>query len=49
MYNNGLKFDSDVHVSKIRAPVAILHAEDDRIVPFILGQKVADSQITNYE
>ncbi|KAK3922473.1 Lysophosphatidylserine lipase ABHD12, partial [Frankliniella fusca] len=40
MYNNGLKFDSDQHVSKILAPVAILHAEDDRIVPFYLGEKL---------
>ncbi|XP_034231132.1 lysophosphatidylserine lipase ABHD12 isoform X2 [Thrips palmi] len=47
MYNNGLKFDSDVHVSKIRAPVAILHAEDDRIVPFHLGQKLYHFMLEN--
>ncbi|XP_026282641.1 lysophosphatidylserine lipase ABHD12 isoform X2 [Frankliniella occidentalis] len=40
LYNNGLKFDSDQHVSKILAPVAILHAEDDRIVPFYLGERL---------
>lgn len=40
VYENGLRFDSDENVSKILAPVAILHAEDDRIVPFQLGEKL---------
>lgn len=40
LYDNGLKFDTDENVSKILAPVAILHAEDDHIVPFYLGERV---------
>lgn len=40
LYQNGLKFDTDENASKILAPVVILHAEDDRIVPFYLGERL---------
>ena len=40
LYNNGLRFNSDENIRKFLAPVTILHAEDDRIVPFYLGEKL---------
>ena len=41
MEDNGLKFDTDEHVQKFKAPIMILHAEDDRVVPYKLGVKVS--------
>lgn len=40
MRQNNFRFESDVHVGEFRAPLLILHAEDDLVVPFILGYKV---------
>ena len=40
MYNNNLRFLSDEHIGEFRQPILILHAEDDRVVPFELGYKV---------
>lgn len=39
-YKNNLRFESDKHIGNIKCPVMILHAEDDRVVPFVLGEKV---------
>ncbi|XP_024942158.1 monoacylglycerol lipase ABHD12 isoform X2 [Cephus cinctus] len=39
-YNNNLRFESDKHITKIKCPVMILHAEDDGVVPFSLGEKL---------
>ncbi|XP_034173197.1 lysophosphatidylserine lipase ABHD12 isoform X1 [Osmia lignaria lignaria] len=46
-YNNYLRFESDKHIEKIQCPIMILHAEDDGIVPFSLGEKLFKSAI-NY-
>lgn len=40
MYQNGLKFQSDRHLVKVKAPILILHAEDDLVIPIKLGLKV---------
>jgi abhydrolase domain-containing protein 12 len=40
LYDNELRFESDRHIGKIACPVMILHAEDDNVVPFALGEKV---------
>lgn len=40
MYENHLTFESDRWIGKVKEPVMILHAEDDRVVPFHLGYKV---------
>ncbi|KAL1124721.1 hypothetical protein AAG570_001344, partial [Ranatra chinensis] len=40
MYENGLQFETDKHLSKVKTPILILHAEDDVVVPFKLGLKV---------
>lgn len=40
-YENNLRFESDKHIGNIKCPVMILHAEDDNVVPFILGEKVS--------
>lgn len=40
MYDNKLRFESDQHIAEFRQPVLIMHAEDDRVVPFHLGYKL---------
>lgn len=40
MYENGLKFQSDRHLVRVKAPILILHAEDDLVIPINLGRKV---------
>ncbi|XP_063701231.1 lysophosphatidylserine lipase ABHD12 isoform X2 [Culicoides brevitarsis] len=40
MFQNQLTFDSDERVAEIKLPIMILHAEDDRVVPFRLGYKL---------
>ncbi|CAH1989387.1 unnamed protein product [Acanthoscelides obtectus] len=40
MQENGFLFQTDKHICKVNAPVMILHAEDDHVVPFKLGKKV---------
>ncbi|XP_058792044.1 lysophosphatidylserine lipase ABHD12 isoform X2 [Phymastichus coffea] len=40
LYDNGLRFESDKHIGKIQCPIMIIHAEDDNVVPFILGEKL---------
>ncbi|XP_046401190.1 lysophosphatidylserine lipase ABHD12 isoform X2 [Ischnura elegans] len=37
---NGLVFETDVHVKSIPIPIIILHAEDDAVVPYKLGRKL---------
>uniref|UniRef100_A0A8C5H9S3 Lysophosphatidylserine lipase ABHD12 n=1 Tax=Gouania willdenowi TaxID=441366 RepID=A0A8C5H9S3_GOUWI len=37
---NNIRFPSDENVNHISCPVLILHAEDDAVVPFRLGQKL---------
>ncbi|KAJ8669303.1 hypothetical protein QAD02_000562 [Eretmocerus hayati] len=43
LYDNELRFESDKHIGKIQCPVMILHAEDDIVVPFSLGEKLFTS------
>lgn len=40
MYENQLAFDSDKKIADIQKPIMILHAEDDRVVPFKLGYQL---------
>uniref|UniRef100_U5ETP8 Putative monoacylglycerol lipase abhd12 n=1 Tax=Corethrella appendiculata TaxID=1370023 RepID=U5ETP8_9DIPT len=40
MYENNLRFESDKHIAEFRQPILILHAEDDRVIPFKLGYKL---------
>jgi pimeloyl-ACP methyl ester carboxylesterase len=37
---NNLTFESDKHIANINVPITILHAEDDKVVPFHLGKQV---------
>lgn len=37
---SGIDFRSEEHIAHVAAPVLILHAEDDLVVPFSLGKKV---------
>ncbi|OAD52879.1 Monoacylglycerol lipase ABHD12 [Eufriesea mexicana] len=39
-YDNCLRFESDKHIEKIQCPIMILHAEDDKTVPFALAEKL---------
>lgn len=45
MFENRLSFESDKHIVSVRQPVMILHAEDDRVVPFSLGYKLYRSAL----
>lgn len=38
--SSGIDFRSEEHITHVAAPVLILHAEDDLVVPFTLGKKV---------
>ncbi|XP_017837586.1 lysophosphatidylserine lipase ABHD12 isoform X2 [Drosophila busckii] len=40
MFQNKLRFESDKHIYEFPQPVMIVHAEDDRVVPFILGYRL---------
>ncbi|KAH8400729.1 hypothetical protein KR009_000675 [Drosophila setifemur] len=40
MYSNKLRFESDLHILQFRQPVMIIHAEDDVVVPFLLGYRL---------
>lgn len=43
VYDNNLRFESDVNLRNVTAPILILHAEDDHIVPYKLGLKLYNS------
>ncbi|CAL4058670.1 unnamed protein product [Meganyctiphanes norvegica] len=38
--SNGIDFRSDEHIAHINTPILILHAEDDLVVPYMLGHKL---------
>lgn len=40
MQENNFTFKSDEYIRKVNAPILILHAEDDLVVPYKLGYKV---------
>lgn len=40
MFQNNLRFQSDKNIAQIHQPIAIIHAQDDLVVPFKLGYKV---------
>lgn len=40
---SGIDFRSDDHIAHVQAPVLILHAEDDLVVPYTLGRKLYET------
>ncbi|XP_017120545.1 lysophosphatidylserine lipase ABHD12 isoform X2 [Drosophila elegans] len=40
MYTNRLRFESDIHIQEFHQPIMIIHAEDDVVVPFLLGYRL---------
>jgi len=38
-----IMFKTDEYLPKVLCPVIVLHAEDDRVVPFILGKKLVET------
>nr|CAD7588740.1 unnamed protein product [Timema genevievae] len=42
---NNLLFETDKHLRNIRSRVLILHAEDDKIIPFKLAKKLYESTV----
>ncbi|KDR08111.1 monoacylglycerol lipase ABHD12 isoform X3 [Zootermopsis nevadensis] len=42
---NQLLFETDRHLGSIKSPVLILHAEDDMVVPFLLGKRLYNTAI----
>ncbi|XP_078034317.1 lysophosphatidylserine lipase ABHD12 isoform X1 [Augochlora pura] len=45
-YYNNLRFESDKHIKNIQCSIMILHAEDDHVVPFSLGEKLYKAGIS---
>lgn len=41
LIENGFTFESDRFICRVDAPILILHAEDDHVVPIKLGKKVS--------
>lgn len=44
MQENGFIFKTDQHICNVDAPIMILHAEEDRVVPYKLGRIVCSSE-----
>lgn len=40
---NNLKFPNDENVKKLKAPLLILHSEDDHIIPYYMGEELFKS------
>ncbi|XP_057320141.1 lysophosphatidylserine lipase ABHD12 isoform X1 [Microplitis mediator] len=47
-YGNNLRFESDKHTANIKCPIMILHAEDDSVVPFNLGEKLYEETLKSH-
>ncbi|XP_076279866.1 lysophosphatidylserine lipase ABHD12 isoform X2 [Lasioglossum baleicum] len=45
-YENHLRFESDKHIKNVQCSVMILHAEDDNVIPFFLGEKLYKAGIS---
>uniref|UniRef100_A0A1B6KQE8 AB hydrolase-1 domain-containing protein n=1 Tax=Graphocephala atropunctata TaxID=36148 RepID=A0A1B6KQE8_9HEMI len=45
VYENNLRFESDMNLRNVSEPLLFLHAEDDRVVPFKLGRKLHKSVV----
>jgi len=45
VFDNGLRFQSDVNLRNVSSPIMFLHAEDDRVVPYKLGKKLYNSVV----
>uniref|UniRef100_A0A1B6D7Z0 Serine aminopeptidase S33 domain-containing protein n=1 Tax=Clastoptera arizonana TaxID=38151 RepID=A0A1B6D7Z0_9HEMI len=43
VYENHLRFENDVNLKNVSASILILHAVDDRVVPFKLGHKLYET------
>ena len=37
------RFDSAAHIAKVKAPIAVVHAKRDPVVPFVLGQQLFEA------
>ncbi|KAF2896005.1 hypothetical protein ILUMI_10172 [Ignelater luminosus] len=47
MQENNFTFQSDKHITKVDCPILILHAKDDMIVPYYLGEKLYKTAVAN--
>uniref|UniRef100_A0A0A9XHW2 Monoacylglycerol lipase ABHD12 n=2 Tax=Lygus hesperus TaxID=30085 RepID=A0A0A9XHW2_LYGHE len=47
MYENGLQYESDKHLTRIKTPILILHAEDDVVIPIQLSKKLYERILTS--
>lgn len=45
IYDNGFRFESDQHIAEFRAPVMIMHAENDQVIPYELGYQLYRSAL----
>lgn len=46
MQANNLRFESDKFILNVDCPILIIHAEDDKVVPYKLGRKVCNILIS---
>ena len=44
--SSDVQFSTEDYLPLVRAPILVLHAEDDKIVPFYLGQRLVDTAQT---
>lgn len=38
---NGFRFETTEHILKVNCPIMILHAKDDNVIPYFLGEKLS--------
>lgn len=48
-YHNNLRFESDKHIQDVSCPIMILHAEDDNVIPFFLGEKLYQAALRYHQ
>ncbi|KAK4873293.1 hypothetical protein RN001_015322 [Aquatica leii] len=47
IWNNGFRFETEVHVLNVDCPIMILHSKDDDIIPYDLAVKLYDTAMAN--
>ncbi|BES88877.1 Abhydrolase domain containing [Nesidiocoris tenuis] len=47
VHDNNLRYESDVHLTQVKAPILILHAEDDIVIPIQLSRKLYEKIVSS--
>uniref|UniRef100_A0A914C9Q3 Serine aminopeptidase S33 domain-containing protein n=1 Tax=Acrobeloides nanus TaxID=290746 RepID=A0A914C9Q3_9BILA len=43
LMRSGLSMSSDKHIQRITCPILVLHAQDDHVIPYILGRRLVEA------